>query len=462
MGQNKAVAAANPGMPIFGEAKMEWSVDEQNSIAADAYAIFGQDPTKGRMFAIRQAVRNLPRKRQMYVTKWYHVRNFIVKSWKVLDEQTGHNYAQADVVHVPMSQPDAPQQLELKETPAAPVAPPPAEVPPAVEAAPAPADDNPTKARKAKVYWKPEDIEKVALAAAELLIENPQLKPVPLTNAAQKIALPEDKHRVMVAIDQCKGVPERAAELKPIIERRNAKRAQEEQEARESAERLERERIEREERERLETEQRIRAEAEADALRLLAEQEEARRRIHAEAFNSAVNQEVQKRLDAAPYTAILGALAKKVMGDFMGELVKEMRGTMEAQMIGLMDELTKPAAPPEPEAQKPRHLSLVVVGLGNQEYDQLRKDFFGDVTFKQVKVLADSRSGQTAQAMLEAARGTDAVLAMHHAVGADVKMAATRLKEMKVPYVAVTGNMRDLKSRIKSALTGELPFEFAA
>jgi hypothetical protein len=146
----------------------------------------------------------------------------------------------------------------------------------------------------------------------------------------------------------------------------------------------------------------------------------------------------------------------------MGELMETMRVSMEAQMTNMMDQLTKPAAAQEPEAQKPRHLNLVVVGLGNQEYDQLRKDFFGDVSFKQVKVLADSRSGQTAQAMLEAAKGTDAVLAMHHAVGADVKMAATRLKEMKVPYVAVTGNIRDLKSRIKSALTGELPFEFAA
>jgi hypothetical protein len=148
--------------------------------------------------------------------------------------------------------------------------------------------------------------------------------------------------------------------------------------------------------------------------------------------------------------------------------MKGMEERMEAKMLGILDQLTQPS---EPAADVPdnvtpmkkgSHLNIVVVGIGNQEYDQLRKDFFGNVTFKQVKVLADSRGGQTAQAMLEAAKGMDAVCAMHHVVGADVKMAAVKLKEMKVPYIAVTGNLRDLRSRIKCALTGELPFEVAA
>jgi hypothetical protein len=488
--RRKLDAGKDPSKSSMPEFKAgDWSRDEQQTISSESYAIFGRDPSKGRMFAIREAVKLLPKPRRRFVTKWYHVRNFIERDWAVLDQSTGRNYAEANVEHEPLTDLPAPTNdaaltvepqaaPSVEEAPAKPkakvkkdpvepaeAAPVETEEAPAPVAAAAAAAAAEASERKRKVYWKPDVVEKVALTAAELLLKNPDLKPIPLTNAAQEIALPPEQHRRMVTIDQCKGVPERAAELVPIIKRRIEKQAQEEQEAREAAERIERERIEREERERAETEERVRAEAQVEAARLLAEQEEARRRIHAEAFNSAVAQEVQKRLDAAPYTAILGALAKKVVGDFMGELTKEMRATMETQLYSLMDQFTKPAAAPaapEPEQQKPRHLNVVVVGLGNQEYDQLRKDFFGDVTFKQVKVLADSRHGQTAQAMLEAARGMDAVFAMHHVVGADVKMAALKLKEMKVPYVAVTGNIRDLKSRLKSALTGELPFELAA
>jgi hypothetical protein len=457
----------------------DWTRDEQQTISSESYAIFGADPSKGRMFAIREAVKLLPKPRRRFVTKWYHVRNFIERDWSVLDQSTGRNYAEPNVEHAPLTElptptNDAALTVEPRATPPVEEAPtkPEAKAKKApvesVEEAPAPvaaAEASDRKQMKRKVYWKPDVVEKVALAAAELLLKNPALKPIPLTNAAQEIALPPEQHRKMVTIEQCKGVPERAAELVPIIKRRIEKQAQEEQEAREATERMEHERIEREARERAETEERVRAEAEAEATRLLAEKEETRRRIHAEAFNSALAQEVQKRIDAAPYTAILGALAKKVVGDFMGELMKEMKTTMEAQLYGVMDQLTKPAPEPErePEQQKPReNLKVVVVGLGNHEYDQLRKDFFGDVTFKQVKVSADSRHGHTAQAMLEAAKGMDVVFAMHHVVGADVKMAALKLKEMKVPYVAVTGSIRDLKSRLKSALSGELPFELAA
>lgn len=467
--KNKAAA---PEMPEYQAG--DWTRDEQHTISSEAYAIFGRDPTMGRMAAIRQAVNLLPKKRRRFIAKWYHVRNFIEKDWGVLDESTGRNYAQPNAEHVPLTDiPTNDAALSVEPQAALPIeAPAPVETPaenvaePEVQAVPA--AEKVAKPQKSPVFWKPDEIEKVAIAAAELLIEGFNSKPLPLIREAQKRALGDDRQRVLQTIDHLKGTPERAAELVPIIKRRNEQREKEAQEAQEAAERMEQERIEREERERLANEERIKAEAQAEATRILAEREAERQKIHTEAFNSAVAQAVQKQMDLAPYTAILGALAKKVLGDFMEPLMKGMEERMEAKMLGILDQLTQPTEPAATvpdnvhQIKKANHLNIVVVGIGNQEYDQLRKDFFGDVAFKQVKVLADSRGGQTAQAMLEAAKGMDAVCAMHHVVGADVKMAAVKLKEMKVPYIAVTGNLRDLRSRIKSALTGELPFEVAA
>lgn len=457
--QTRALAT-KPPLPQ-GMTPGAYSPEERSLIATKGYSVYAADPTISREVALQRVVDDLlPPERQCKII-YQNVCHWVRDTWKQLDAETGQQLATQN----------RGRAAALAKPAAA------AEPAPVIQPEPVPVtqpEPESSGERKKKVFWKPDETEQVALEAARLLVEDSEgaLSDLAALRQAQINVLAADRQRTLNQAKVCQDTLDRAQQLVPVVRRNKARKEKEEREAAEATERMERERIEREAREKEEAEERIKAEAEAETTRLLAEREEARRRIHAEAFNAAVAQEVQKRVDAAPYAAILGALAKKVVGDFMGELMKEMKGTMEAQMLKVMDELTKPvehAPESEPETpsnvhelHKPAHLSVVVVGIGNQEYDQLRKDFFGSVTFKQVKVSVGNRNGQTAQAMLEAAKGVDAVCAMHHVVGADVKMAAVRLKEMKVPYIAVTGSLRDLKSRIKSALSGELPFEFAA
>lgn len=481
--------------PVYGESDIEWTQEEKNTVAAESYAIYGKEPSMGRMAAIRQAVQLLKPKRRQYIHKWYHVRPWIGKAWRVLDEETGMNYAQENVEHLPMSEHSekvfSEQSASVENSPQDTLfEPPPADVPAEqtyeAAVAEAVADESPAATESAaadaakikRVFWRDDEKEKVALECARLMVVGDRHEEVGMTDVYSAMrqcqyVLPADRARTHIypSNEGDKKTADRILQLVPIVRRRIEKEDAERRADIEAKERMEQERIEREAREQREAEERIRADIEAERVRLLAEDQARRDRINAEALQAAVGLAVRKELDEMPYTALVQSLAGKLMKDLFGELLEQagarIEARIESRLNGILDQLTQPAAPEQSELTASVHelrrpLRITIVGLGNQEYDELRREFFSKVEFKQVKVLADSRQGQTGQAMLEAARGCDAVVAMHHAVGGDVKAAALKLRDMRVPYVAITGRVGDLKRRIRGAVDGDLPFELAA
>lgn len=461
-------------LPTLGAStSIIWTKDEQNQVAGEAYAIFAADPSQGRMFAIREAVKTLPRERQLHVEKWFHVRRWIVSSWEFLDKETGNNYAQPNAEHVanPTSESPAPT---VQEKPA--VTPEPEAPPVQLEAEPAPQEPQPapvSKVGRKMIHWKPDEKEAIALAAAALMLNDGSLKGLEAVRQAQVTAAEPDRQRVLRTSGDCQEVIDRAINLMPVVARNQERKSEEariEQANRERAEAEERERIEREARE---NEARIQAEATAEAARLLAQQQEERDKVMGEAFKAAVSQEVSKRLDQSSYVQILGALAKKVLGDFMGEMATQIRADVSAQVAeavrGALSELSKvkvhteavavPSGVSELKTAPKDHLPrVVVVGLVNQQFDDLKKAFFGMAELTLVKSQAGGAGGSNTGAMvMKEAERADVVVALVEHCGIDVKTAGIKLNQNgKCPFIGITGSTSGAKRWIRQWLNGEV------
>jgi hypothetical protein len=328
--------------------------------------------------------------------------------------------------------------------------------------------------QKVRVFWKPDEIEAVALAAAKLFVRGEEKSDLSIMREAMEATLPPSRWKVTKTIANVGDAYDRAMQLMPVVRRNIERKAEEEREDREAQARLEAAERERAEREARDAELRDAAETETQRAQLIAEEQERAERIRAEALRQAVAIEVQKRLDAAGYTDLIGAIAKKVMGDFFGGLAEQIKAdAIKAAQDGfkaVADELK--AAPHVAagavipsgvqEIQKAPHLpKVVVVGLGTQEYDDLRRTYFGQAEFKLVKVLSGTQNSHAAEAMLNAAEGQDVVLAMVPQCGASVQVAGE--SKLKIPFIKITGgHVRAMKNWLRSWINGEIALAKAA
>lgn len=471
-------------LPTLGaSSSIVWTKDEQNQVAAEAYAIFAADPDQGRMAAIREAVKTLPTDRQLHVEKWFHVRRWIVTSWEFLDKQTGNNYAQPNAEYVasptaPRPTPVVPEEPVVNAEPAVILEPEAPQLQLDVEPAPQAPKTEPqeaptSKAGRKMIHWKPDEKEAIALAAAALMLNDGSLKGLEAVRQAQVTAAEPDRQRTLRTTGDCQEVIDRAINLMPVVARNQERKSEEariEQANRERAETEERERSEREARE---NEARVQAETTAEAARLLAQQQEERDKVMGEAFKAAVSQEVGKRLDQSSYAQILGALAKKVLGDFMGEMATQIKADVSAQVAeavrGALGELSKvrvhteavavPSGVSELKTAPKDHLPrVVVVGLVNQQFDDLKKTFFGMAELTLVKSQAGGAGGSNTGAMvMKEAERADVVVALVEHCGIDVKTAGIKLNQNgKCPFIGITGSTSGAKRWIRQWLNGEV------
>jgi hypothetical protein len=428
------------------------------------------------MGAIREAVKRLPKNRQKFIDKWFQVRRWIVKDWTLLDTQLGNNFAQANVGHltpVPVL-PPASSPVEMPEVEA-----------PMIEAAPAPVAKRPyldpatpiAATRKKTVFWKPDEKESVALAAAALMLEENPPKPLEAIRQAQTV-LREERQRTLRTTGDCADTIDRAINLMPVVARNFERKADEERAEAEANERMAREARERTEREAHEAEEKLHAEAQAEAARLLAQQQEERDKVMGEAFKAAVAQQVNKRLDESSYVQILGALAKKVLGDFMGEMATQIKADVSAQVSEAvrieLAELSKikmptghvaetatvPSGVSELKLAPKDHLPrVVVVGLVNQQYDDLKKAFFGmaELTLVKSQAAGGNHGGNTGAMVMKEAERADVVVALVEHCGMDVKTAGMKLNQNgPCPFVGITGSTSGAKRWIRQWLNGEV------
>jgi hypothetical protein len=465
-------------VPDYMDASHEaWTEDEQKFVSAEAYQIYGQNVTQGRMSAIREAVKRLPRGRQKFVNKWFQVRRWIVKDWSRLDALLGNNFAQANVGHLTPVLPPAslhdiePQEVEALMIEAAVV--PVAKAPYLDHATPV----APYTPRKKTVFWKPDEKESVALAAAALMLEDDPPKPLEAVRQAQAV-LSEERQRTLRTTGDCADTIDRAINLMPVVARNVERKADEERAEAEANERIEREARERTERETHEAEERLRAEAQAEAARLVAQQQEERDKIMSEALNAAVAQQVNKRMDEASYVQLLGALAKKVLGDFMGEMSTQIKADVSAQVSEAvrieLAELSKikmptghvaetatvPSGVSELKLAPKDHLPrVVVVGLVNQQYDDLKKAFFGmaELTLVKSQAAGGNHGGNTGAMVMKEAERADVVVALVEHCGMDVKNAGHKLNQNgPCPFIGITGSTSGAKRWIRQWLNGEV------
>jgi hypothetical protein len=468
----KRIMALPPGaelMPEFADNGVEWTPEEMKQIAKVAYDALVALPDMPRIRAIRQAVETLPQDRQKSIKHWSDVRYFIEREFKILDQETGHSFAPP-----PFHRERLAEQQQEESSPVETKAAAPAKAAPFLDRVPVTASPAP---RKKRVIWTPEETETVALEAARLLVtdHDGKLSDLEAVRQAQLAQLPEDRQKVLYQSVNCQEAIDRAVKLMPVVKKNMERKAREEQEARDLEERMRVAEEERIERERLESEVREKALAEAEEIRKRAEADSIRTRAQTEAFSAAVAAEVAKSLDAAPYGQLLAALAKKVMGDFMGSLAEQVKSTVDTEVQSAIAELRKAASsaqvvqvaadtPHLPSnvaelklAPKDHTPKVIVVGLVNQQFDDLKKTFFGMAEFVLVKSQAASGpgGGNTGAMMLSAARNerADVVVALVDHCGMDVKSAGLKLE---VPFIRLTGSVSTAKRWLRQWLNGEI------
>lgn len=487
--------------------------DERKRISEAAYQIYKDDPDISREIALQRAVeQSLPPDRQKKIV-YPNVTHWVIPHWTRLDEERDQQIlsenrgiarlraiAQApEQVTLPVDEPTEPTAMavalatavkqaeapELLETPTVeaqtesePTAVPLLEKTPTeqVEAVAKGASKPITR-----VFWKPDEIEKVALETARLLATDIEgnLSDLNAVRQAQIAVLEEDRRRDLNAAHKCQIVIDRAIELIPVVKRNMARKELEEREAREAEERIHAAEAERIEREALEAKAHEQATHDIEELRKRTEADAIRTRAQTEAFSAAVAAEVSKKLDAAPYGLLIGALAKKVMGDFMGSMIAEIRADMKtmvhtelkAELLAAIEAIPKAQAAPQVVqlaqgshvptdahsltlAPKDHMPKVVIVGLTYQQFDELKKGFFGVAELELIKTTAGGMNGGNAGAnMLSAANRADVVIAMLDHVGMDVKAAGMKCP---VPFIKINGAVSGARRWIRQWLNGEI------
>jgi hypothetical protein len=491
--------------------------EERKLIAEAAYQIYKDAPDISREIALQRAAeQNLPADRQKKIV-YPNVTHWVIPHWTRLDEERGQQLlsenrsvvarlralaeapeqvtpptveptepteptAMAEALTAAVKEAEAPELLETPtvEAQTEPEPEPEPTAVPLLEKIPTEQVEAMAKVAR-KVFWKPDEIEKVALETARLLATDIEgnLSDLNAVRQAQIAVLEEDRRRDLNAAHKCQTVIDRAIELIPVVKRNMARKALEEREAREAEERMQAAEAERIEREALEARAHEQATHDIEEMRKRTEAEAIRTRAQTEAFSAAVATEVSKTLDAAPYGLLIGALAKKVMGDFMGSMIAEIRADMKtmvhtelkAELLAAIEAIPKAQAAPQVVqlaqgahvptdahsltlAPKDHMPKVVVVGLTYQQFDELKKGFFGVAELELIKTQAGGMNGGNAGAnMLSAANRADVVIAMLDHVGLDVKAAGLKCP---VPFIKINGAVSGARRWIRQWLNGEI------
>jgi hypothetical protein len=165
---------------------------------------------------------------------------------------------------------------------------------------------------------------------------------------------------------------------------------------------------------------------------------------------------VEPRLADHSFDALIDAVITKLgdrilngLKDQLAGIIREQQGaTPEPRLTpGGLSYLHKPKA--VARDVKPR---VVVVGLLNQQAEDVEDDFKNQIDFTFVKSQQAGSGREGGHGMLNRSKKADVVIAMTKFIGHDVEKAA---KSLDAPYVRVNGSVSGLKKWLTQYLNGE-------
>jgi hypothetical protein len=278
--------------------------------------------------------------------------------------------------------------------------------------------------RKPTVHWRDDEKRKLAARVHYLLKSFTDMRPLEALRKANDSELPGDRQRdistwamVEVWLDpmlQQLKIDEQLAELQAKEARETAER-----EAREARERAEAE------------EARIAAIVEERVEMQVAARMAEQRPVGLEAIIQLFALRFAETLVPAMSHAVMQAASLQIANINFGQPAKE-----EARLV----------TPPKDRLPK-----LCIVGLLNQQAEDVQKAFLGTVEFVFVKSQAEGGGGHGGAGMLTKSASCDLVIAMVDHMGKDVDASA---KHLKIPYHRVNGSASACKRFITSWLNG--------
>lgn len=291
----------------------------------------------------------------------------------------------------------------------------------------------PHSARR-QVHWKDDERKKVAARAYSNMKAWPDMSRLEAFRKAQESELTEDRRRHLVTWELIRDWAEPMLEALALDEKIEAARIAEENERK-----------------------REEAKRQAEANAALAREREAAEQAQQLAFDRAV----AERVNNLTFDELLSAMARR-----FGRIAYQ--GFSEGFSASPPPVEPPPAArfmPPSPpsrhdpappsnvDAERQRLPKVCIVGLMNQQENDVERAFLGVIKFVFVKSQRTGGSGGHGGAgMLDKAWNCDLVVSMADFTGHDVDEAAKKLKTMQIPFKRINGNSSALKRELRTWL----------
>jgi hypothetical protein len=432
--------------PEAQASRVYWDDKEKQDVASESFRFLQRDPAASQLDAINHAQQKVLRPERRRPAKTFaKFSPWIVPMWNEMDRKKETQATAAQNVRNLFEPAEQPPLLPAPELPleaapevtldAAPssVADAPAENQTVVfaddgrvfqnaDGTAAVAPSEPT--RKPTVRWTDAEMRKLAARVHYLRKSFEDMSPVEALRKAVISELPDERHREIASWQLVAGWIEPMIEQIVVDEKLAEMQAKE---AREEAERVAREQAEREEA----IEARIREEVDARVTQQVEARMAQHRPVGLEAIIQLFALRFAETLVPAMSDAVMKAAALQIANISFGQPAKE-----EAKLV---------AAP------KDRLPKLCVVGLLNQQAEDVRKAFLGTVEFVFVKSQDEGGGGHGGAGMVTKSASCDLVIAMVDHMGRDVEASS---KHLKVPYHRVNGSASACKRFITAWLNG--------
>lgn len=420
---------------------IHWDENERRSVAAEAFRISNREPewTLRRVVSVAQKVLPENRRRPIDKTQDDKLGVWLMPLWQEMQERT----KTAEELFKPP--PVTPETVSVADMPA--IAPQPVTTPVIEPKADSQPDSQPdarpssseatANDRKAMVYWKDEHKAKVIEKTFSLLRTFPDMSKLEAMRKAMQSELPPTLQRDLVTWGLVSAWAEPMLEKLEVDARILALEQKRAREAQEEAQRAEAARLE--------------------AERLIEQQAAQMRELQIEA---AVTARVEKLSFEQLIHAFASKLARETISGIAAEFEKQMADKISnAVAQGVSTKETTPADDERMIVPPSSRVPLVgVVGLLNQQAEDVKKAFLGTIEFVFVKAQQEAGASGGGHAMLEKCARCDVVIAMTDHMGHDVTYAS---KKLHVPFKPLTGSVSNLKRFLHSWINGEVALKAA-
>ena len=406
-----------------------WTDEERRAVAREAFRIASERSiTQTR--AVLQAQQILPPERQRPATfaKAADL-TWLAALWTELKNEAAKKGAQdlfeptpnGGTENVPKAAPLAEAIAEIATKPE----PMPVQSKPDQETSDAaPSSSEPSsKGDKPRIFWRDEEKRALIAKTREYMQRYPDMSKIEALRKAQGVVLKPDRQR-----EGLTGWTFVADWADPMLAQLEIDEQIAEHHAREQRDAEQRAEIERQAR--IAAEEAVRAE---------------RERVEALRFESAVT----ARVDAMGFDGLIQAFARKMARDVIEAMGDEFQNMLTRKVADAVNMQRDARQMPIPKDRAPR---VGVVGLLNQQEQDIKRAFQGAIDFVFVKAQAEGGSGAGGVGMLASCKNCDIVIAMTDHIGHDVTNA---MRKLGTDTKLLTGSASSLKRYLSAWLHSE-------